>query len=401
MKILFLVHRYPKNSTILEKDLIKIFSRKGHDILVVVPNDKINKEETYVYQEDKVKVLYVKTGNYANNVSRINKVITILSRNFLLKKAIIKYFREEKVDYIFGYTPFMANDSLIKFLKKLYNSKAGLFLWDIFPQNAKDLGIIKNKFVFNFFKNKEKRMYKEFDKIICNCDGQIEYILNNKLKEKDKLFIVRNSEFITEEIEKKDVDKKYLKEKYGFSENDIIGIFGGNMGIPQKLDNLIFMAEKLKKNKELKFIFIGQGTEKNKILNLVNRLELPNIKIYNFLERKKYEEILSMADIAMISLNEKYTVPNFPAKITGYCKIGKPIFANLDSCSYKFLGKFILENNIGKIVQAGNINNMAEEYLNLINELKKFDSNKIKEVYKQNFDVEKAYKTIMNEINKK
>ena len=63
----------------------------------------------------------------------------------------------------------------------MYKAKAILTLWDIFPQNAQDLEIIKNKLIFKFFKQEEKRMYEVFDKVICNCEGQVEYIKVNKL----------------------------------------------------------------------------------------------------------------------------------------------------------------------------------------------------------------------------
>lgn len=189
MKFLFLVHRYPKNiEEILEKDLIKVFFNNGHKVSVVVPNDRKNNEDTYIYNDEKIKVLYVKTGNYQNDIPRREKIISVLTRNFLLKRAIKKYFKNEKFDYIVGYTPFMADYNLIKNLKKYYNSKTLLMLWDIFPQNAKDLKIIKNNFVFKYFKYKEKKMYGIFDKVVCNCKGQIEYILKNNFKEKKNFY---------------------------------------------------------------------------------------------------------------------------------------------------------------------------------------------------------------------
>lgn len=30
-------------------------------------------------------------------------------------------------------------------------------------------------------------MYEIFDKVVCNCEGQIEYILKNNLKKKEEL----------------------------------------------------------------------------------------------------------------------------------------------------------------------------------------------------------------------
>lgn len=392
MNFLFLVHRYPRNvEEILEKDLIKVFFNNGHKVSVVVPNDRKNNEDTYIYNDEKIKVLYVKTGNYQNDVPRIEKIISVLTRNFLLKRAIKKYFKNEKFDYIVGYTPFMADFNLIKNLKKYYNSKALLMLWDIFPQNAKDLKIIKNNFVFKYFKYKEKKMYEIFDKVVCNCEGQIEYILKNNFKEKVDLLLVRNSEFILNDNTEIGDSKR---------EKDITVIFGGNMGIPQKLENLMFMIKEIKNSNWIKFIFIGNGSERNRLKNLKEELELKNLQILNQVSRFEYENIIKKSKIAMISLNENYTVPNFPAKVTGYCKVGIPIFASLDECSYKYLGKFITENNIGVISKAGNIRDMKENFLYLVNNLEKFSKEKIREVYKSEFNINRAYETIMQEIKK-
>ncbi|WP_302821565.1 glycosyltransferase family 4 protein [Fusobacterium ulcerans] len=392
MKFLFLVHRYPKNiEEILEKDMIKVFSKNGHEISVVVPNDRKNNEETYIYNDEKIKVLYVKTGNYQNNVSRLEKIISILTRDFLLKRAIKKYFKNENFDYIVGYTPFMADFNLIKKLKEYYNSKTLLMLWDIFPQNAKDLKIIKTNFVFKYFKYKEKKMYEVFDKVVCNCEGQIEYILKNNFKEKADLLLVRNSEFILNDNTEIEDFKK---------EKDITVIFGGNMGIPQKLENLMLMIKEIKNSNWIKFIFIGNGSEKNKLKKIKEELELENLQILDQVSRFEYEKIIKQSSVAIISLNEDYTVPNFPAKVTGYCKVGVPIFASLDKCSYEYLGKFIIENNLGVVSKAGDISDMKENFLYLVNNLEKFSKEKIKEVYKREFDINKAYETIMQEIKK-
>ena len=392
MKFLFLVHRYPKNiEEILEKDMIKVFSKNGHEISVVVPNDRKNNEETYIYNDEKIKVLYVKTGNYQNNVSRLEKIISILTRDFLLKRAIKKYFKNENFDYIVGYTPFMADFNLIKKLKEYYNSKTLLMLWDIFPQNAKDLKIIKNNFVFKYFKYKEKKMYEVFDKVVCNCEGQIEYILKNNFKEKADLLLVRNSEFILNDNTEIEDFKK---------EKDITVIFGGNMGIPQKLENLMLMIKEIKNSNWIKFIFIGNGSEKNKLKKIKEELELENLQILDQVSRFEYEKIIKQSSVAIISLNEDYTVPNFPAKVTGYCKVGVPIFASLDKCSYEYLGKFIIENNLGVVSKAGDISDMKENFLYLVNNLEKFSKEKIKEVYKREFDINKAYETIRQEIKK-
>lgn len=398
-KILFITHRYPKGkNTILEKDTARALFNVGYKVVVVAPIERRNLENTHKYNDNGIEVLYVRTGNNFNKTSKWEKLLTVLTRPYLIEKAIKKYYSNEKFDLIFGYTPFMANYKLFFKLKKRYNTKAILFLWDIFPQNAKDLGMFRNEILFKFLKFREKMMYKIFDKIICNCQGQIDYILKNKYKTKEKLILIRNSEFFKEnEL----INKEELKKEMGYKKDDIISIFGGNMGEPQELENIVNMIVTLKENSNLKFIFLGDGTQIKKLKSMKKYNEIKNLEILDFVERERYEKILRMCDVGLISLNKNYTVPNFPAKVTGYVKEGIPIFASLDNCSIKYLGKFIEENKIGKAAEAGNVQDMKIKFLNLIENISEYKKNHFKKVYFQNFDVKELANKIKKGVERK
>lgn len=397
--ILFLVHRYPKGkNSILEKDFVKIFHEKGWKVKVIVPLERKYRENTNLFNDNGIEVLYVKTGNNFNKVSKIEKIMTLVTTPYLIIKAVKKYFNQDNFDYVVGYTPLMANPKLFNFFKRKYGSKNLLFLWDIFPQNAQDLGMIKSKIIFNFLKSKEKKMYEAFDKIICNCEGQIEYILKNRYKSSNDLMIARNPEYVNDSKLISIEEKIKLKENFGYDKESKIAIFGGNMGIPQQLENIIEMIDKLKDRKNLKFIFLGDGTEKEKIKKLKNKLKLENLKILDFVPREEYEKITKICDIGLISLNKQYTVPNFPAKVTGYIKQGVPIFASLDECSKKYLGRFIEDNRLGLVASAGNIDEMTKKFLELADNLENCTLENALEVYRKNFDVDKAYKIIEKEI---
>lgn len=396
-KILFITHRYPKGkNTILEKDAAKALSKIGYKVVVVTPIERKLKKETHIIEDDGIEILYVKTGNYLNEVPKLEKVFTVLTRPYLMGRAIKKYYSEEKFNMIFGYTPFMANYRLFSKLKEKYNAKLFLFLWDIFPQNGKDLGMFKNKILFKFLKFREKMMYKTFDKVICNCEGQIEYVLKNKYKLEKDLVLIRNSEFFKEKEER---NKGELKEELGYKKNDIISIFGGNMGEPQELENIVNMIKELKEYNQLKFIFLGNGTQKNRIKSIKLKNQIENLEILDFVEREKYEKTLCICDIGLISLNKKYTVPNFPAKVTGYVKEGIPIFASLDGCSKKYLGQFIEQNEIGVVVEAGNQKEMKNKFLNLVENITQYKYDHFKNVYFKNFDVDELVNKIQQGVD--
>lgn len=402
MNFLFLSHKYPKEkeNSCLEKDFIKKLSEKGHKVYVITTTERRMNEKTHIYKDGNIEVLYVKTGNRTKKYNLVEKIVTILTTPYFIKVAFNKYFKDIKIDYTVTYTPFMSSLSLIKFFKKKLNCKIILFLWDIMPQTAKDMGIIKNEFIFKYMKNNEKKMYLNIDKVICNCTEAENYILSNKYKTKENIIFIRNPEYISK-FSLSQNERRRLREKYGYTEKDIVFIFGGNMGMLQKLENVLELAKIIKKeNPNIKFILIGDGKDKNILEEKVKNENIDNVQILNVIPRYEYENTIGAFDCGLISLNEKNTVPNFPTKVTAYLKLGLPIFASLDSSAAKGIGRYIDENNIGVWGKAGDTKNLKEKFDLFMDKYNNnfFGKDKLKNLYEKDFDIEKAYNIIMRNI---
>lgn len=401
MNILFIFSRHSKkkDDSTLTKDLANEFLRNGHNVTVVTMLEKKENEETQLNIENGCKVLRVKTGNYFNVESKIEKVLTILTLFKKMKNGIFKYLKNEKYDLIITHTPFVSTDKLIKPIKDYFKCPTYLILWDIFPQNAKDIGIINNKFIFNFFKNKEKKMLQIYDKIFCMSEGNVEYILKNyPYIDKQKVELLRNWAKI---IPLLNINKEELKEKMGFKPNSFTALFGGNMGKPQKLENILYLAEKCKEIKEINFLLIGNGSEKNRIKELARVRKIDNISFREQVSREEYEKLAYSCDIGLVSLDDRFTVPNFPSKTTDYFKIKLPIFAILDECSAKDYGNF-LKNKVkaGEFILGKNIDKEYQKFIDLyLNKAKREEmGNNGRKFYEQFLDVNRAYKIIIGEL---
>ena len=46
--------------------------------------------------------------------------------------------------------------------------------------------------------------------------------------------------------------------------------------------------------------------------------------------RKEYEYFVTLAKVGLISLNERFTIPNIPSRMLSYYNFKKPIFAIID-----------------------------------------------------------------------
>ena len=401
MNILFLYlrHSESKDDSTLTRELSDEFSRNGNDITVVTILEKKFKRETEYKIENGYEVLRIKTGNYFNVGSKIEKGITTLTMIPKLKRGILKYLGDKKYDLIITHTPFLSDASLINPLKKYFKCPAHLILWDIFPQNAKDIGIIKNNIIFNFFKQKEKKMFLAYDQIWCMSKGNIKYLQEKyEYLDKDKIKLLKNWAYLKPKLK---INKEEIRKKYGYSEKDFLAIFGGNMGKPQKLENILSLAEKCLELSDVKFIFVGNGSEKERLKKITKDKNLKNINFIDQLPREDYEKFTSACDIGLVSLDERFTVPNFPSKTTDYFKLSLPILASLDKCSAVDYGKFLEEEAKGGIfAEAGNVEDLYEKFLTLYNskDLRKWLGNNGREYYEEHLGVDKAYKVIMNSI---
>lgn len=401
MNILFLYlrHSESKDDSTLTRELSDEFSRNGNDITVVTILEKKFKRETEYKIENGYEVLRVKTGNYFNVGNKIEKGITTLTMISKLKRGILKYLGDKKYDLIITHTPFLSDASLINPLKKYFKCPAHLILWDIFPQNAKDIGIIKNNIIFKFFKQKEKKMFLAYDQIWCMSKGNIKYLQEKyEYLDKDKIKLLKNWAYLKPKLK---INKEEIRKKYGYLGEDFLAIFGGNMGKPQKLENILSLAEKCLELSDVKFIFVGNGSEKERLKKITKDKNLKNINFIDQLPREDYEKFTSACDIGLVSLDERFTVPNFPSKTTDYFKLSLPILASLDKCSAVDYGKFLEEEAKGGIfAEAGNVEDLCEKFLTLYNskDLRKWLGNNGREYYEEHLGVDKAYKVIMNSI---
>lgn len=401
MNILFIFSRHSenRNDSTLTKDLADEFYKQGANVNVVTIIEKKYGKETENKLENGYEVLRIKTENYFNVKNKFEKGISILKIPYDIKKGILKYLGNKKFDLIITHTPFFSSEKIIKPLKEYFKCPAYLILWDIFPQNAVDIGLIQNKLIYKFFKKSEKNMLLAYNKIFCMSSGNVKYMEENySFLDRNNIELLKNWAKIKPLISE---DKENIRKKYGYTVKDFIAVFGGNMGKPQKLENILELAHRLQEYKNIKFLFIGNGTEKERLEEIAKSKLLTNTQFFNQIPRLDYEILVSACDLGLVSLDERFTVPNFPSKTTDYFKLGLPIFASLDKCSSEDYGKFLTtEAKAGVYGQAGNINDLKQKFLLLYNDqnLRQKLGNNGRYYYENNLSVEKAYDTIMNEL---
>ena len=394
MNVLFIFSRHsqdPRDST-LTKDLSDEFARQGINVYVITMSEKRDNQSTRMSIENGYNVLRVQTGNYFNCKTRLEKVKTIFTMPKQFITAAKTYLSEIKFDLIIAHTPFVSSRKIILPLKQYFNCPAHLILWDIFPQNAWDIGIIRNRLLFNFFKSSEINMLQSYDNIWCMSDGNVEYIKKNYPALKN---IAIERLYNSAKIKPlPNINREVVRQQFGYTNEDIIALFGGNMGVPQRLENILELAKRAQeKFDNAKFLFVGHGTETKRLMALANQMCLINVQFIEQLPREDYENITVAADVGLVSLDQRFTVPNFPSKTTDYFKLQLPILASLDNCAAQDYGYFLTDiAKAGRFALAGDNEELFNRYLELYSntDLRNTLGKNGRQFYEQELDVAKA-----------
>ncbi len=334
MRILYIATSFPKENkgATIYTDLAEALHQKGHQITVAVSEQKRNQPSTTLETERSFKVLRAVVGDYYD-VNFIKKGIVTLLLPFIMKNEIKKHLEKEKFDLVLFETPPITNAGVVAWAKKHFNCKSYLMLKDIFPQNGADLGILGSGFVgkmiFNYFKYKEKILYKTADTIGCMSEGNKKYLLehNPEISEK-KVEIFPNAKRITEDYQCKDFS---VRQKLGIPEDACVFLFGGNMGKPQYVEILAAAAKEFKDDKNVFFVFVGRGTEKHILATAIKNNDIKNAILLDNLPREEYEEITKESDVGLITLDPRFTIPNYPSRILSYMDYAKPVLAATDT----------------------------------------------------------------------
>ncbi|MAG44581.1 hypothetical protein CL633_01700 [bacterium] len=275
--------------------------------------------------ENGINIIRVKTLP----LKRVNFIIRGISQlvlPFLFLKKVKKHIKE-KIDIVIVYSPPLTLGIVGEKIKKYYQAKFILNLQDIFPQNAIDLGILKDRFLIKFFEWIEKNVYKKADLITFHSHGGRQFLIDRKGVFSDKIVTLHNWININSFQNLK--QKISFRKKWGLK-NKFIFVFGGIIGPAQGLELLVKIAKKISDLQDIIFLIVGDGIEKQKIQDLIKKYNLKNIIIKPFINKKDYPYLIQDSDIGIVCLNPANKTPFVPGKFLGYLAAGKPVLALLN-----------------------------------------------------------------------
>ena len=357
--ILFTDHFYPDFSSggRLLTDLAIGLVEKGHEVQVITCFASYNTNVKGIQNEELsgVKISRI----YLNRFSRFNLVGRFLDELLFCIILLIKnLFLQKKVDVILTLSspPFLPFFTMIVSLIK--NTPYVYIIMDVFPDIAINLGLLKSKqklaklwqFISKITLKKSAQiivlgrcMEKIVQAKIPNQSTPINIIHNWSDSRKLKPLNRQNNSFFLEYPE--------LKEKF-------IIQYSGNLGRFQDFETILSAAQQVQTNYLVHFLIIGEGFQKQWLLEEIKKRSLKNVTLLPFQAEKKLIYSLNACDLALVSLKRGSEGLGVPSKFYPILAVGKPVVAIM--AEWAEVALIVKEHGLGSVLEQGNTVGLIE-----------------------------------------
>jgi colanic acid biosynthesis glycosyl transferase WcaI len=116
-----------------------------------------------------------------------------------------------------------------------------------------------------------------------------------------------------------------IRRELGISDDQVVLLYSGNLGLKQGLETLPPLAQQLRDDRRLHFVFCGDGAFRPQLEEMTAGLE--NVSLLPLQPAERLNELLSAADIHLLPQREDAAPLVMPSKLTGMLASGRPIIA--------------------------------------------------------------------------
>ena len=109
-----------------------------------------------------------------------------------------------------------------------------------------------------------------------------------------------------------------------------IFVYAGNMGVAQQMDKLIDLAVAMRERRDVGFLFVGRGSEAQRLRQIAEQRSPDNILFYDEISPDDIPGLYRQCHVGMISLDSRHRTHNIPGKFLTYMQAGLPVLASIN-----------------------------------------------------------------------
>ena len=370
MKLLILTQYFPPEVGAPQNRLYELairLQKEGVDITVLTampnyPSMEIHKSylgKKYFYEEMEGLKVHRSSIFVSKNKSIIKRLQNYFS--FVWSSYIIGRKKlDSNYDFILCESPPLFLGISAYLLSKNKKAKMIFNVSDLWPESAEKLGLVTNKLFLKLATILEEFLYRKSVLITGQTQGIVENI-STRFPQKNVYWLPNGVDL---QLYNPENIISNWREENGFFINELLLLYAGIIGYAQGLEIILKAAKKTEGNPEIKYLLLGSGPEKDKLLLLKKELNLNNVFFLDLVPKSKMPEIVKAVDIALVPLKKlDLFLGAIPSKIFENSAMKKALLLGVDGEAKEL---FINKGKAGMFFEPENESDLAEKaiYLN-------------------------------------
>lgn len=369
MKLLILTQYFPPEVGAPQNRLFELAVRlqqKGVDITVLTAMPNYPQMEIHPSYKGKC---YIKEEMNDLSIHRswifVSKSKGIFKRlinyfSFVFSSLIVGIFKIKKHDILLVESPPLFLGISAYLLSRFKGAKLIFNVSDLWPESAEKLGLVKNKTFLKMAAFLEEFCYKKATLVTGQTQGictNIRSRFSNK-----EVYWLKNGVDINFYNANSAAESNW-RAKNGFSNHDFLLIYAGILGHAQGLEVIIHAAKIVSNHSDIKFIFLGNGPEKEILQRLSASNSLTNVFFFNVVPKAEMQNVLMATDASIIPLRKLDLFKGaIPSKIFETLALKKPIILGVDGEANDL---FIKKANSGLYFEPENAEDLSNKIIYL------------------------------------
>lgn len=260
-------------------------------------------EEDMQYEDvDGIQYCWLKTGRYEGN--GIGRAMTMFRFCYKLRKYSEKILKKIKPDVIITSSTYPLDTFPAQYMRKKCHARLIHEVHDMWPATLIELGGMSKYHPFvQLIQIGENSAYKNSDRVVSLLPCAKDYMVRHGMKA-EKFFCIENG--VVEEDWKNPMplpaEMERELENLKRSKKFIVGYFGGH-ALSNALGNLVKAAERIQ-NKDIHFVLVGNGVEKERLKNYVKKHRVQNVTFFPPVQKGSIPNLLKYFDISYCGAKE-------------------------------------------------------------------------------------------------
>ena len=343
MKILFLCQYFPPEPgapAARTHEHAREWARLGHDVTVVcgIPNHPdgvvpLSYRHRFVYEEfmDNIRVLRC-WFLVAPNAGRVRRIVAFIS--FMMAAMFWSIVKGGRAEVVMATSPQLLCGLAGWFVSLTKRAPFVFEVRDLWPQQIVDLGVLTNARLIRFLRWLEHFLYRKARAIVVVAEATRQELVNRGIPP-EKVHTITNA--IALDVFRPKPRMGDMRYRYGWGERTLV-MYIGTHGLSQGLETVLDAAFQFREDRDIHFVFVGSGAEREKLMQYASERDLANVEFIPSQPRQDMPDFYSAADICLVPLKRRDVfLTNIPSKMFEIMACARPIVLGVEGQARQLL----------------------------------------------------------------